>query len=171
MLRSEFDRLMLENAREKGAEVEEGVPVREVVFEGQRATGVIAGMPDGTRKQIPGRVVVDATGQSALVARRLKLKSDEPELKKASIYTHFEGGVRDAGIDEGATLILHTRNQDSWFWYIPLPEDRVSVGVVGSLDYLLRDRADGGRSGFSTPSWRSASRCRNGCARRASCSP
>ena len=144
VLRSEFDRMMLENAREKGAEVEEGVPVREVVFEGQRAIGVVAGMPDGTRKQIRGRVIVDATGQSALVARRLKLKSDEPELKKASIYTHFEGAVRDGGIDEGATLILHTRNQDSWFWYIPLPDDRVSVGVVGSLDYLLRDRGEGG---------------------------
>lgn len=144
VLRSEFDRLMLENAREKGAEVEEGVPVREVVFEGQRAAGVVAGMPDGTRKQIGGRVIVDATGQSALIARRLELKSDEPELKKASIFTHFEGGVRDGGIDEGATLILHTSNQDSWFWYIPLPDDRVSVGVVGSLDYLMRDRADGG---------------------------
>ena len=120
------------------------MPVREVVFEGQRAIGVVAGMPDGTRKQIRGRVIVDATGQSALVARRLKLKSDEPELKKASIYTHFEGAVRDGGIDEGATLILHTRNQDSWFWYIPLPDDRVSVGVVGSLDYLLRDRGEGG---------------------------
>ena len=144
VLRSEFDRLMLENAREKGAEVEEGVPVREVVFEGQRAAAVVAAMPDGTRKQIRGRVIVDATGQSALIARRLKLKSDEPELKKASIYTHFEGAVRDGGIDEGATLILHTSNQDSWFWYIPLPDDRVSVGVVGSLDYLLRDRGDGG---------------------------
>lgn len=144
VLRSEFDRLMLENAREKGAEVEEGVPVREVVFEGQRATGVVVGMPNGTKRQIRGRVIVDATGQSALIARRLKLKSDEPELKKASIYTHFEGAVRDRGIDEGATLILHTSNQDSWFWYIPLPDDRVSVGVVGSLDYLMRDRADGG---------------------------
>ena len=144
VLRSEFDRLMLENAREKGAEVEEGVPVREVVFEGRRAAGVVAAMPDGTRRQIGARVIVDATGQSALMARRLKLKSDEPELKKASIFTHFEGGVRDGGIDEGATLILHTRNQDSWFWYIPLPDDRVSVGVVGSLDYLMRDRGDGG---------------------------
>ena len=37
-------------------------------------------------------------------------------------------------------MILHTENKDSWFWYIPLPYDRVSVGVVGGIDYLLQNR-------------------------------
>ena len=40
VLRSEFDHLMLDNAREHGVEVHEGVRVLEVLFEGERAVGV-----------------------------------------------------------------------------------------------------------------------------------
>ena len=40
VLRSEFDKLMLDNAREHGVDVHEGVRVLEVLFDGERATGV-----------------------------------------------------------------------------------------------------------------------------------
>src|SRR5262245_11604897 len=40
VVRSEFDQLMLENAREHGVDAREGVRVHEVLFDGQRAVGV-----------------------------------------------------------------------------------------------------------------------------------
>ena len=40
VLRSEFDQMMLDNAREHGVDVHEGVRVLEVLFEGERAVGV-----------------------------------------------------------------------------------------------------------------------------------
>ncbi len=141
VLRSEFDRMMLDNAREKGACVRQGTAVQEVLFDGGRAVGVRAKNNDGSLSDLPARVVVDATGRSALISRKLKIKTEEPTLKKASLFTHFEGGSRDPGIDEGATLILHTRTKDAWFWYIPLADDVVSVGVVGDIGYLLQKRA------------------------------
>jgi flavin-dependent dehydrogenase len=58
----------------------------------------------------------------------------------AAIFTHFEGARRDPGIDEGATLVLQTEEHKSWFWYIPLPDDRVSVGVVGPIRHLIQGR-------------------------------
>ena len=142
VLRSEFDQMLLENAREKGAEIRRGVIARDVLFQGDQAVGVRARIPEGKEVNFAASVVVDASGQGALVSRKLKSKTADPNLKKASIFTHFKGSHRDKGIDEGATLILHTENKDSWFWYIPLSEDRASVGVVGELDYLLRDRQD-----------------------------
>ena len=148
VLRSDFDRLMLDNARERGVDVVEGAQVREVLFEEQRAVGVAASMPDQTQQTFRAPVTVDATGQSALISRRLKISQVEPTLKKASVYTHFEAGRRDSGDDEGATLILHTQSANSWFWYIPLPDDRVSVGVVGSIDYLLQDRSGSAQQAF-----------------------
>jgi flavin-dependent dehydrogenase len=84
--------------------------------------------------------VVDASGQSAVIARKLGLRQHDPELKKAAYFTHYEGALRDPGLDEGATLVLHTEDAKAWFWYIPLPENRVSVGVVGSPDYLVAGR-------------------------------
>ena len=40
--RSEFDQMILENAREHGVDAREGVRVREVIFEGDKAIGVRA---------------------------------------------------------------------------------------------------------------------------------
>lgn len=150
VLRSEFDQMLLDNASENGVDVRRGVGVRKVIFEGKKAIGVVIqnrgnselSTPDKDTETVYGTVIVDSTGQSSLIGRQLKLNSVEPNLKKASLFTHYEGGHRDSGIDEGATLILHTEEKDSWFWSIPLPYNRTSVGVVGELDYLLQNRRD-----------------------------
>ncbi|MBT3602515.1 MAG: FAD-dependent oxidoreductase [Candidatus Latescibacteria bacterium] len=140
VVRSEFDKMMLDNAEEKGAVVKQGASVHQVLFDGERATGVQVKYRNGRVKDLSASVIVDATGRSALISRKLKTKTVEPTLKKASIFTHFKGAHRDEGIDEGATIILNTKDKDSWFWSIPLPNDVVSVGVVGDLDYLLQSR-------------------------------
>lgn len=136
VLRSEFDALLLDNAREHGVEVRRGAGAKDVLFEGERAVGVK--LDDGST--LSCKVVVDATGRSALLGRKLGLMVPDPELRKASLFTHYEGALRDPGIDEGATLVLHTDDASGWFWYIPLPGDRVSVGVVGSIEQLVSNR-------------------------------
>jgi flavin-dependent dehydrogenase len=135
-----FDRLLLDNAREAGVEVRERANVKDVLFEGSRAAGVLVEYADGGREEISARVVVDASGQTAMMARKLKLKNMDPKLRHAAVFTRYRGAVRDEGIDEGATSILQTDEDRSWFWYIPLPDDLVSVGVVGPIDYLIAGR-------------------------------
>ena len=142
VLRSEFDEMLLDNAKEKGVEICRGASVREVLFDGDTATGVVTQNPNGTRETLHATVIVDSTGQRSLIGRQLNLNTTEANLKMASLFTHYEGGHRDEGIDEGATLILHTEEKDSWFWSIPLPYNRTSIGVVGELDYLLQNRRD-----------------------------
>ena len=142
VLRSEFDEMLLDNAKEKGVEVQRGTRVREVLFEGDTATGVVVQDVNGIRETLNATVIADSTGQRSLIGRQLNLNTVEPNLKMASLFTHYEGGHRDEGIDEGATLILHTAEKDSWFWSIPLPYNRTSIGVVGELDYLLQNRRD-----------------------------
>lgn len=140
VLRSEFDEMLLENAQENGVEVRRGVTVRDLLFDGDRAVGVRVGANGGPTRDLSTRVVVDASGQSSILARKLDLRLHDPNLKNASCFTHFRGGYREPGEHGGATLVFHTARGDSWFWYIPLPDDTVSVGVVGSLDYLIRRR-------------------------------
>jgi len=139
--RSEFDQLLMDTAAGQGAEVHRGVNVRDVLFNDGRAVGVRAvAEGNGGPVDLPSRIVIDATGQSALLARRLDLGRVDYGLRHASIYTHFRGAIRDEGKDEGATLILHTTSGECWFWYIPLAGDVVSVGVVGPMDTLIRNR-------------------------------
>lgn len=146
--RAEFDKMLLDNAAAAGVEVIQQANVKDVVFDGERATGVRVQHVDGKQEQVSARVVVDATGQTALISRKLGLKVADPSLRHAALYTRYRGAVRDTGIDEGATLILRTTGDESWFWYIPLPDDHVSVGVVGPIDSLLQGRKKDPRAVF-----------------------
>jgi flavin-dependent dehydrogenase len=134
--RPEFDQLMMQNAARNGVEVCPGTKVDDVLIEADQVIGVEITGPAGTR-QIKADVVVDASGLSALIGRKLKLLQYDSNLKKASIYGHFQGAARDSGRDQGATLIINMADDQGWFWYIPLANDIVSVGAVGDKNLLL----------------------------------
>ena len=135
--RSEFDQMCLEHARQNGVKVQVGVKVDRVIFENDQAVAVRVRSADGPDQQIGARVVVDASGRATFIGTQLGLKGPVPGLDKASIWTYFRGGERLEGIDAGETTVFMIRNR-GWFWYIPLPEDVVSVGVVASPDDLFR---------------------------------
>jgi flavin-dependent dehydrogenase len=138
--RSEFDMMMLNNAREQGVDAHEGVRVLDVVFDGTRATGVRIQKPDGATELVNARVVVDASGQSGMLMNRLKLRVWDPVLNKGAIWAYWEGAYRDTGRDEGATVVLQTESKNGWFWNIPLHNNRVSIGIVAPFDYLFKGR-------------------------------
>jgi flavin-dependent dehydrogenase len=138
--RSEFDELLLNNARAHGVEVHEGARVLDVLFEGARAVGVRVKPADQEVREVRAPVVVDASGQSTLIIDRLGLRQWDPVLKKAALWTYWKGAYRDTGRDEGATIVLRLVGKKGWFWYIPLHDDIVSVGVVADYDYLFVDR-------------------------------
>jgi flavin-dependent dehydrogenase len=140
--RSEFDHLMLENARDHGVRVHEGARVLEVLFEGERAVGVRVQTADGAERTVRADVVVDASGQASMIMSRFGLREWDPVLKKAALWTYWKGAYRDTGRDEGATMVLQTKGKQGWFWYIPLHDDVVSVGVVAPHDYLFKNRGD-----------------------------
>ena len=140
VVRSEFDLMLLHHSREHGVEAHEGVRVTDVRFEAERATGVNVRWPDGTEREVRARVIVDASGQSGLLQKKLGLRVWDPVLDKGAIWTYWQGAYRDSGRDEGATVVLQTANRRGWFWYIPLHDDRVSVGVVAPFDELFKGR-------------------------------
>ena len=98
VLRSDFDRMMLENARAKGAEVSQGVAVRELVTENGRAVGVRADVMGAGSKTFRADVIVDASGRDTFLASKLGWKQRDPALNKISIFTYFKGAKRDPGL-------------------------------------------------------------------------
>ncbi len=138
--RSEFDKISLDHARDNGVKVSEGARVLEVLFEGDQAVGVRVKPEDGPERTVRSKVVIDASGQSSLIIDRLGLRGWDPQLKKAALWTYWKGAYRDTGRDEGATIVIQTEGKKGWFWYIPLHDDIISVGVVADHDYLLKNR-------------------------------
>ena len=139
--RAAFDKLLIEHAAEQGATVHQGTPIKQVLFEGDRAVGVEAMMPNGTVQKVYAKVVVDATGQSAILSNKFRWRVRDPKLKKAVLYSYYKGAHREPDLNGGATLVLRTdRGSGGWFWYIPLENDITSVGVVADPDYLVKGR-------------------------------
>ncbi len=127
VIRSEFDQLLLENARDHGAEVHE-----EHVVEHVDPTGtapVLRGTSaDGRAFEVTPRMVIDASGQRALLGRRLGLRRFNEFFKNLAIFGYWRDGERLPG--ELANHILSAAFGDGWFWYIPLHDGTMSVGAV-----------------------------------------
>ena len=141
VLRSEFDQMLMDNAREKGAEVLEETKVTDTIDENGAVAGVRAKAKDGGTLEFRAPITIDATGRDSLSMLRNNWRVRDHHLKKISIWTYYQGALRDPGRDEGATTIASIPER-GWFWYIPLPDDMVSVGVVAESDYLYRDTRD-----------------------------
>lgn len=139
--RSDFDRMLLDNARAKGAQIRHGVAVRELITEGGRAVGVRADVRHGGSESVRADAIIDASGRDAVVASKLGWKRRDADLDKIAIFTYFKGARRDPGLDEGATTVAYIPEK-GWFWHIPLVDDTVSVGVVADASYLYRDTRD-----------------------------
>lgn len=135
VLRSEFDQMMLDNARAKGAEVFEETTVQSLIQEDGAVRGVRAAAKSGDAQEFRAPITIDASGRDALSTSRNRWKVRDAYLNKIAIWTYYKGAMRDPGIDEGATTVAYLPEK-GWFWYIPLPNDTVSVGVVAEKDYL-----------------------------------
>ncbi len=140
--RADFDRMLLDNARERGAEVRLGIAARELLRnEAGAVTGVSAADRDGQPQEFRAKITIDATGRDAFAVSRNGWKVRDPYLNKIAIWTYYKGAMRDPGIDEGATTVAFVPEK-GWFWYIPLENDIVSVGVVAEKNYLYSESRD-----------------------------
>jgi len=136
--RSEFDNLLFQRAKQAGVTACEGTRVRDVLRdESGRVTGVVAQDENGSAQTHEAKLVIDATGRDALVSRKMEWRRRDPKLNKIALWTYYEGAMRDPGIDEGTTTVAYVPG-GGWFWYIPLRDDRVSLGLVGERDHLYR---------------------------------
>ena len=138
--RSDFDHLLFQNASEKGAVCQDEMRVLDVSIDNQASPVVTFRNSSGTAERVATKVLVDATGQNAFLANRLGLQVYSETLRKASIWGYFRGAQRNHENAQEFTTILHTKAKESWFWYIPLSNDVVSVGLVGDTRFLFKDR-------------------------------
>ena len=140
--RADFDLMLLENARRKGAEVRELTTVRRVLKDdGGAVIGVQASGQDGQPFQVFAPVTIDCSGREQVATAREGWRVKDPQLNKLAIWTYYRGARRDPGIDEGNTTVAYVQDR-GWFWYIPMRDDVVSVGIVANKDYLFSESKD-----------------------------
>jgi flavin-dependent dehydrogenase len=137
VLRADFDLMLMEHARQKGAEVIEEISVKELLREGDRVVGVRAQKKSDEVVEFRAPITLDCTGKESFAAVRNGWRQKDPYLNKVAVWTYYKGSKREPGIDEGQTTVAFVPEK-GWFWHIPQHNDMVSVGVVAEGKYLTR---------------------------------
>lgn len=138
--RAEFDHVLLKNAASRGVEVREGATVtRFEIGGGGVSLDVRSG---GEESRVTAELLIDATGQTSMVAGKLGLREMDGSLKNFAVFSHFEGAWRHAGAREGDISVVLVPG--GWWWVIPLAGGRTSVGQVGPARMLRGRKPDEG---------------------------
>lgn len=127
--REEFDRILLQRAREVGVDAREGCNVITCEFTPDAAILDVASRADGAARRVRVRALIDATGRGGLIARKFNLRTEEPRLANIAIYSHYTNVPRLDG-PRPDDIRLIARNDAGWFWLIPISKELTSVGVV-----------------------------------------
>jgi flavin-dependent dehydrogenase len=91
-----LDKLLVDAAVEAGADLHEGCPVEEVLFEGDRTTGIRYRTPGDATVIATAPIVVGADGQYSLVARAVQARTyNERRALTCAYYSYW----RDIGTD------------------------------------------------------------------------
>ena len=125
--RAPFDQMLLDSARDAGAEVLENATVRNLI---RLSDGDVAIDVDG--RVLTGRYLIDASGQGAVVGRHLGTRKVFANHRKVAYFGHFRNVKRLTGDEEGNPTIVMC--DEGWFWLIPIDRERTSIGLVLDAD-------------------------------------
>ena len=117
VLRSEFDEILVDHARSKGAEVREETEVLSLRRENGRVVGVRVRDREGRESDLTAAITLDASGRESFAAVRNGWRLKDPGLNKVAVWTYYQGARRDEGIDAGATTVAFVPEK-GWFWYM-----------------------------------------------------
>lgn len=135
--RTVLDKLLLDAAREAGAEVREGFSVRELRREGERVIGIRGQASDGSAVEEEARIVIGADGRESFVARQVGAEGYKVREGTTCGYYSYWSGVET--IDGQAEL--HLSNQRARFLF-PTHDEQVCIACEFPKDEFATVKAD-----------------------------
>ncbi len=148
--RSVFDRILLDNARDAGAEVHNDTTVLGAIKEGDRIVGVTYRHNEtGEVHSARGRFVVDASGSASVIGRDVSERRYDDKMRQLALYSYFDNVRRPQDFRAGHIIIESCPK--GWFWFIPIDSDslgEVSLGLVTGQEFREEISEKGTRAFF-----------------------
>lgn len=140
--RSQFDKMLLDEAVARGATLLPGKALHPLVRNGS-VLGADVRVADGGVQQIRSELLLDCSGQATWLANQDGVTGPKylgAYDKQIAIFSQVAGAIRDNGgtreCHKDNTLIFYQQKYH-WSWFIPLDDEVVSVGVVIPAAYFL----------------------------------
>jgi len=123
MARVHLDAMLMQVARESGAEVRTSCALRRIVRLGDEGVEV-----DTDSGPVRAKWMIDASGQGTALGKEMGTRRYHSFLRNVAYFEHFEHVERPSGEAHGCFGL--TIVDEGWFWLIPLDDTRTSVGFV-----------------------------------------
>jgi flavin-dependent dehydrogenase len=155
-----LDALLVEAAREAGAEIQEGTTVTDLVWQHDRVVGVATTGPDGRRRTEHAGIVIGADGLWSRVARAVDAPAEIQQESRSCGYYAYWNGVPADGVEfyrrHGRVILVFPTHDDQTCVYVGWPCNEtaayradVNAGYLRTLDLApgLARRVAAGRQG------------------------
>jgi len=126
--RATFDEVLLRHSERSGAKVLEEHRALDAAFEPDGVVLRFVG-PDDTEQAVRVGFVVDASGRTGFLTKKLGRHEFDPLLRNIAVHAQYEGIPRLEGRRAG-DIRMFTRADMGWIWLIPISQSVTSVGAV-----------------------------------------
>lgn len=134
--RAAFDKLLADEAEKQGVEIRYETRVTAVNNSGALPR-VRACDASGTEYEVEGKFLLDASGFGRVLPRLLKLETPSDFPVRNAVFTHVADGAAPGSFDRNKIqIIVHPQHRDVWFWLIPFPNGRCSLGCVARKEFF-----------------------------------
>jgi len=154
--RDAFDKILLDECGQCGARVFERTMVTRVeLADDDDDWGVVhyRSVDGDVTGKIKARYILDASGQGAVVSKQFGIREFDQQLRNTAMWGYYKRGdffdyegkrhPFSDRFDVPPVTFISNKGEGMWSWHITLRE-KVSVGVVMSIDRMKSLKAEGG---------------------------
>ncbi|MFL6548190.1 MAG: NAD(P)/FAD-dependent oxidoreductase [Povalibacter sp.] len=134
--RATFDKLLADEAARQGVDIRYEVRVTAVSVSDE-SIRVNARDAAGNESEFTPRFILDASGFGRTLPKLLELETPSSFPVRNAVFTHVADGAPEGSFDRNKIqVVVHPTHRDVWFWLIPFPKGRCSVGCVAKKEFF-----------------------------------
>ena len=130
-----FDKILIDDAAQKGCDVEFEV---EVIAYDEVANVVTVKDINGKQEQYKAKKVLDASGYGKVLPRLLGLEAKSSLETRRATFVRVDKDNRSDDDKSGYIFVDIVGENEAWIWNIPFSDGTTSVGVVCTEEYFAK---------------------------------
>jgi flavin-dependent dehydrogenase len=134
--RAAFDKVLADEAEKQGVEIRYETRVTAIDNSGDKPL-VRAVDAKGVEYEVEAKFVLDASGFGRVLPKLLDLETPSKFPVRNAVFTHVADGAAPDAFDRNKIqIVVHPVHRDVWFWLIPFPNGRCSLGCVARKEFF-----------------------------------